>query len=688
MFASLMRVRSAALFLALAAVFGCPSGPGPKPASQPTTGSAIKPRALRQRITLKGLLEQVEAPSKASRYEAFAFAARDLRRPLAYLEGVLAVARRSASGRALVADFARRLKEHAGVSAPTAAALTSALKRRGIDVEGPLAAVAQGRRLRAYFSVHDPKAFRAAIVAWAKQVKLAARWLAPKTGDEWQLITAAGHAVGPALSCRFGSLRVVSCAVRSRQDQGALTAPELKDSLWMGLRPEQRQRLASAQNVDALAWASSRAMRGSALVTLGKDALSASVEASGREVGRWAQLFRATAADALFSAQRAGSGEQLYLRLPLAPFARMLRGLPLSRWATGELLVRSGGSCKLPVALVGTRDPKIAAKALAAIGLLLRLSKTITVRERKVSGQAVLVLENASAKARRGRPALLPTPLAVTSTPSGWLVAPQACLAESLAAAVKPIPRVHHKPGEAPVAVGQLRVGDLLAAVDAKTRGQLNLLGRAVPTFLPIARSLMAALGQVKLRVRAASADRLTAQFSVSASADKQAPGLLASVVGLMAKTVLEPALVRRQLRVRTIEATEGLDKLKVGAKAYYQADHYDKKGTLLPKAFPPSSKGWTPKVPCCKQKGQRCAPNPKQWNTSTWRGLYFQLTDKHHYQFRFTSKGKGRQATYVIEARGDLDCDGVYSHYKLLGHVERDFSVHSRGPVITNELE
>ncbi len=83
-----------------------------------------------------------------------------------------------------------------------------------------------------------------------------------------------------------------------------------------------------------------------------------------------------------------------------------------------------------------------------------------------------------------------------------------------------------------------------------------------------------------------------------------------------------------------------------------------------------------------------KCVVDEKAWDNPTWRALHFQLSDPHYYQFRFTSSGTQTAATYTIEARGDLDCDGEYSSYKITAKVDSEFGVVATGPLIENEIE
>ncbi len=120
----------------------------------------------------------------------------------------------------------------------------------------------------------------------------------------------------------------------------------------------------------------------------------------------------------------------------------------------------------------------------------------------------------------------------------------------------------------------------------------------------------------------------------------------------------------------KALEVRQNLDKLKVGAEVYYGADFYSKQGKVLPKAFPAGRTGWTPAKTCCKQPGSKCAVNAKTWKAAPWSKLHFSISDPHLYQYRYRARGKGKNSSVVLEARGDLDCDGKFSSYKLVGRV------------------
>jgi hypothetical protein len=98
-----------------------------------------------------------------------------------------------------------------------------------------------------------------------------------------------------------------------------------------------------------------------------------------------------------------------------------------------------------------------------------------------------------------------------------------------------------------------------------------------------------------------------------------------------------------------------------------------------------PASVDWTPAEPCCKQLGGRCAPGAKAWDHPTWRALGFAMKEPHLFQYRFVSDGKGRKARFLIEARADADCNGVYAVYRRQGTFDREGNI-DPGPGLQTE--
>lgn len=90
-------------------------------------------------------------------------------------------------------------------------------------------------------------------------------------------------------------------------------------------------------------------------------------------------------------------------------------------------------------------------------------------------------------------------------------------------------------------------------------------------------------------------------------------------------------------------EASLMLNKLSKMAKTY----------AIAQQKYPAGSTGITPAIPCCKQQGMKCQPDPKVW-TGPWAELEFQIDDPHLFRYSYESDGK----TFTAKAVGDLDCD------------------------------
>jgi hypothetical protein len=124
----------------------------------------------------------------------------------------------------------------------------------------------------------------------------------------------------------------------------------------------------------------------------------------------------------------------------------------------------------------------------------------------------------------------------------------------------------------------------------------------------------------------------------------KSTSSMVVPMIGVAAAVAI-PAFTKYARRSKTVEATMNLRKLADSAASY--------------KGKPLRSTEWTPAATCCSQGG-KCAPDPKAWG-GTVSALQFSVDDPHYYQYRVTAKGK----KILVEARGDLDCNGKFSSYK-----------------------
>ena len=162
---------------------------------------------------------------------------------------------------------------------------------------------------------------------------------------------------------------------------------------------------------------------------------------------------------------------------------------------------------------------------------------------------------------------------------------------------------------------------------------------------------------------------------------------IVVAIIGILAAVAI-PAFIKYIRKSKTVEATEGLDKIKSGAKSYFQADHFDTtNGALLPKDFPVSY-AVTPTTPCCTGDTDKCPPTAADWNVNTWRSLSFQMSDPHYFVWTWDAGGLNMAAGFTAAAYGNLDCDATFSTYRMLGSVDVEYGVVTKGPIILNEIE
>ena len=129
-------------------------------------------------------------------------------------------------------------------------------------------------------------------------------------------------------------------------------------------------------------------------------------------------------------------------------------------------------------------------------------------------------------------------------------------------------------------------------------------------------------------------------------------------------------------------EATTNIRKIYEGARSYFLEPATRGQG------FPISTPETPPAGACCASPGKKCAPNPALW-TGSWNDLKFEIDEPHQYSYTFVSSGTGSRASFTITATGDLDCDGVYSTFEMVGSIADDGSVTgSAGSYKNNELE
>jgi type II secretory pathway pseudopilin PulG len=141
--------------------------------------------------------------------------------------------------------------------------------------------------------------------------------------------------------------------------------------------------------------------------------------------------------------------------------------------------------------------------------------------------------------------------------------------------------------------------------------------------------------------------------------------GALAVVVvilGILAAIAI-PSFIRYTRRAEATEATLSLSRIAFGATSYYESRAPD-----VREAFPPST-DWTPAVPPCEGGSPLYQPRDDDWSHATWRALGFVMATAHRYRYRFT-RAAGANPGFVVEAEGDLNCNGVRAHYVRRGRL------------------
>jgi hypothetical protein len=123
-------------------------------------------------------------------------------------------------------------------------------------------------------------------------------------------------------------------------------------------------------------------------------------------------------------------------------------------------------------------------------------------------------------------------------------------------------------------------------------------------------------------------------------------------------------------------EAQLGLRWLFDAATAYYEADHADLKGEILPKQFPVTTP-LAPKVSCCATPGRiTCEPSPHDFEAETWQSLVFSRDAPFHFQYEFVSSGSGRSAKFLARAVGDPTCTGKMQVWEVSAKIAPDGAV------------
>ncbi len=147
-------------------------------------------------------------------------------------------------------------------------------------------------------------------------------------------------------------------------------------------------------------------------------------------------------------------------------------------------------------------------------------------------------------------------------------------------------------------------------------------------------------------------------------------------------------ALKKYTAKSKTAEGRQFVKKLFDGARQYYM-NPPNPGLTPIPPQFPGISVGPTPRLGSCCQQGGQCKPSAGQWESDTWIALQFSVDDPHYYSYEYVTKDPHK--SFVARAYGDLDCDGIYSTFEMVGAIDENSPDGPSGnqPIrVINELE
>jgi hypothetical protein len=138
------------------------------------------------------------------------------------------------------------------------------------------------------------------------------------------------------------------------------------------------------------------------------------------------------------------------------------------------------------------------------------------------------------------------------------------------------------------------------------------------------------------------------------------------------------------QLLEKTQEARLLITKMSDGARVYHATPAQLGAAQSLPESVGPSP----PLGTCCADGGQ-CKANPANWNAPTWQALDFAVQAPHYYSYEFTAElTEEGKLSYSAIAHGDLDCDGVYSHFTIRGELDSNGEMRASEVLEDNPLE
>jgi prepilin-type N-terminal cleavage/methylation domain-containing protein len=146
---------------------------------------------------------------------------------------------------------------------------------------------------------------------------------------------------------------------------------------------------------------------------------------------------------------------------------------------------------------------------------------------------------------------------------------------------------------------------------------------------------------------------------------------IVVAIIAILA-VIAVPQFTKYMRSAKAAEANEMLDLIKKGSVAYYATPRTQKDTSKRIECQYPAVTNSTPTGSgCCtvdSNGDDRCDPSMSAWNNATWSALRFSIADEHYFQYSYNSSGSLSTALYTAEANADLDCDGTFSTFQLVG--------------------
>src|SRR5215468_9840781 len=130
---------------------------------------------------------------------------------------------------------------------------------------------------------------------------------------------------------------------------------------------------------------------------------------------------------------------------------------------------------------------------------------------------------------------------------------------------------------------------------------------------------------------------------------------IVVAIVGILSSVAI-PAYVRYIRRSKTTEPLMNIRKMYDSAIVYFNGEHSDSTGSILPRQFPTTTR-LTP-INCCVFPSGKCTPSFTYWTAKTWQALHFSVDDPFYYNYAFITSGTDTAAKFTAQAIGDLTCD------------------------------